>query len=310
MGKDWRIPVGRVEYRYLYPLTFFEYLDAMGKQDLLLLLSNIKIGDDSALLMFAENEYKQYLLLGGMPEVVADYSINHNFDRCREILTRIHSTYIEDISKYEKSETWRKYLETVVTEGPRAAGSIFNYENFAGSSYKSREMSEALRKVEKTMLCKQLPVINSTILPVTYKQKRSKKLIWLDVGIVNLINNIYPELLTGVYGGKLMEQIVGQTLLAIMSNNLIKLAYFAKDRDMGSAEVDFCFPWKQYLVGIEVKSGDNLNSKSLTSMIKDGEGRVVPIKVSWGKLEVKNGIINVPFYLLERWEYFVSNQLK
>jgi predicted AAA+ superfamily ATPase len=255
--------------------------------------------------MFAEDEYKQYLLLGGMPEVVADYSINHNFGQCREILTRIHSTYIEDISKYEKSETWRKYLETVVTEGPRVAGSIFNYENFAGSSYKSREMSEALRKVEKTMLCKQLPVINSTILPVIYKQKRSKKLIWLDVGIVNLINNIYPELLTGVYGGKLMEQIVGQTLLAIMSNNLIKLAYFAKDRDMGSAEVDFCFPWKQYLVGIEVKSGDNLNSKSLTSMIKSGEGRVVPIKVSWGKLEVKNGIINIPFYLLERWEYFV-----
>ncbi len=305
LQNDWRIPVGRVEYRYLYPLTFFEYLEGIGKKNLLVELQKIKLGQEIEYTKLVEDEFKQYLLLGGMPEVIADFNDHHDFGRVREILTRIQSTYIEDIGKYLKSEEERKYLETVVSEGPRLAGTIFNYEGFAGSSYRSREMSEAVRKIEKTMMCSQLPAVNSTALPVTYKYRRPKKMIWLDMGIVNLVNNAYSDLIKGEYGGKLMEQVVGQTLIATLSDGLTKLAYFSKDREVGSAEVDFCFPWKNKMVAMEVKSGTTMKSKSLTQMINEGAGRIVPIKVSWNGFEMKDEVLHLPVYLVERWEEFI-----
>lgn len=305
LQNDWRIPVGRVEFRYLYPLTFFEYLDGMRKENLLKELKKSEIGQEINYRQMVEDEFKQYLLLGGMPEVIADFSENHDFGRAREILTRIQSTYIEDIGKYLKNSEERKYLETVVAEGPRLAGTIFNYEGFAGSSYRSREMSEAVRRIEKTMLCTQLPAVNSTVLPIVYKYRRPKKMIWLDSGLVNLVSNAYPDLVRGEYGGELMEQMVGQTLIAIMGSGLTKLSYFAKDRDEGSAEVDFCFPWEGRIVAMEVKSGTAMKSKSLTQMIREGQGRVVPIKVSWNGLEMKDNVLHLPVYLVERWEDFI-----
>ena len=53
-------------------------------------------------------------------------------------------------------------------------------------------------------------------------------MIWLDMGIVNLVNNAYSDLIKGEYGGKLMEQVVGQTLIATLSDGLTKLAYFQR----------------------------------------------------------------------------------
>jgi hypothetical protein len=69
-----------------------------------------------------------------------------------------------------------------------------------------------------------------------------------------------------------MEQIVGQTIVASLSDELTKIAYFALDNDKGVAEVDFCFPCQGKLVAMEVKSGSNLKSRSLSNMIKLGEG--------------------------------------
>lgn len=306
LGKDWKIPVGRVEYRYLYPLTFFEYLEALNKQSLLIELNKINFGQRISYSKMVEDEFRQYILLGGMPEVIYDFNEHKDYGRVREILTRIQLTYSEDIGKYLKSGEERKYLEAVVEEGPRIAGSIFNYQHFAGTTYRSREMSDAVKKIEKAMICTQLPVINSTVLPSVYKNNRPKKLIWLDVGIVNLVNNVYPELIKGLYGGRLMEQVVGQVLVSVLSNGLTRLAYYAKDRDKGSAEVDFCFPWKEYLVGIEVKSGSSVKSRSLTVMREEGKKSVIPVIITWNKFEIRNKILYVPFYLIERLEDFIK----
>ena len=71
LGKDWKIPVGRVGYKYLYPLTFFEYLEAMGKTNLLNELNNVSFGKTVGGSLFLEDEFRQYILLGGMPEVMA-----------------------------------------------------------------------------------------------------------------------------------------------------------------------------------------------------------------------------------------------
>lgn len=303
LSKHFKIPVGRVDFRYLYPLTFLEYLGAVGKDQLAKEIKKVSLGENYGWDEIAKGEFKKYTFMGGMPEVVSDFIDKQDFFGVKQILSGLQTTYIEDVAKYMKKLSERKYLELVVEAGPRFAGSLFRYESFAGSEYRSREISDAFTTVEKAMLLTQVPSINSTNLPLVFKYRRPKKLIWLDAGIVNYSNNLYPELIKGVYGGRLMEQIVGQTLVAGFGGGPIKLGYWAKDKNKGSAEVDFCWQWRDKIVGLEVKSGSNLKSKSLSSMVKSGKGSVLPIQVSWNKLQIRpNGFLNLPFYLLERWE--------
>lgn len=307
LNKDFNIPVGRVEYRYLYPLTFFEYLEATGKTNLLTEIKNLKLNQNYVWDKLAEDEFKKYLFIGGMPEVISTYLEDKDLLKVREVLARLQTTFVDDIAKYMKSLSEKKFMELVIEEGPRFAGLLFKYEGFAGSVFRSREMSSAFSSVEKAMLLNQLLSINSTTLPIFYKYKRPKKLIWLDVGIVNYVNNSYPEMIKGVYKGRIMEQVVGQTLEAQLAGTPVKLGYWAKDKTKGSAEVDFCFQYESKIVGLEVKSGSNKKSRSLSSMVQQGKGKVIPVQVSWEKLEKKkNGVINIPFYLLEKWEEILS----
>lgn len=308
LTSDFKIPVGRVEYKYLYPLTFSEYLEATGKNLLKKEIFNIKLGDKENWNDIANDEYKKYTFIGGMPEVVANFSKNNDYFEVKQILSKLYSTYIDDVSKYTKNFAEKKYLEWVVEAGPRFAGGIFQYENFGDSGYRSREMSDAFRIVEKIMVLNQVVSVNSTNIPLNFKFKRPKKLIWLDVGIVNYCNNAYQDLLKGVYNGKIMEQVVGQTLIAKFKNWPFSLGYWAKDKDEGSAEVDFCWQRRDKIIGLEVKSGENLRSRSLNNMIETGKGNVIPVQVSWNKLELlKNGVLNIPFYLLERIDELLAS---
>ena len=154
--------------------------------------------------------------------------------------------------------------------------------------------------------------INSTVLPLARKYKRSKKLVWLDVGLVNQINNNYQELLTGGYKGKIMEQVVGQTLVASSSNQPQDVYYWARNKDEGSAEVDYCVQLRNKLIAIEVKAGGIREMKSLFSLLKI-DPQVVPIRVSWDQLQVERyrhdglqyEVRSIPFYLLERWKELI-----
>ena len=306
MGGKWSVPVGRVDYRSLFPLTFFEFLGAMGKDKLLSDLQDLKMGEKYPYHDLAKQVFGQYVLLGGMPEVIANFAEKQDYGRAREVLQRLQIGYVDDVAKYTKNEHEKKYLEAVVTNGAREGGKIFRYENFAGTDFHSREMSSAVARVEKTMLCHQVAVINSTILPMNLKLRRPKKMIWLDIGLVNLVNEYYGEIIQGDYSGRVMEQVVGQALLADLSSTFNQLVYFARDRYESSAEVDFCFINNSKLVAMEVKAGKTTTSRSLQGLMKDPLSEIVPVLVSWQELGIDRGMIKIPFYLLARWREFIG----
>lgn len=313
IDKNWLIPVGRVDYKYLYPMTFFEYLQAKKKTALLEALKKIKLGDQFKFGDLASELFKDYTVIGGMPEVVSSYINNGAYDEVKTILSRLHTAYIDDIRKYSKSNTDNKYLEQVVENGAKVAGTLFKYENFGGSSYRSREMGEAVQTVEKVMLLKQVMAVNSISLPIVPKGNRPKKMIWLDVGLANFINNAYKEIISGEYKGKIMEQIVGQSLIARGVDKQIDLYYWAKDRDEGSAEVDFCLQLDSRLVGMEIKSGNIFKMKSLFSM-GNADKHIILVRISWDSLKVETWkfaghtyrLLSLPFYLIDRWPELVN----
>ncbi|MBN1298318.1 MAG: ATP-binding protein [Actinobacteria bacterium] len=307
IDKSWSIPVGRIDYYYIYPMTFFEYLGAMGRHSLIDSLKNINPGEQFDFRDLAGSLFKEYIITGGMPEVVNSYASTGNYDEVKTILNRLQAAYIDDIRKYSKSNSDNKYLEYIVEYGARAAGLLFNYENFGGSNYHSREMAQAIGTVEKVMLLKQITAISSTVLPLNPKFKRPKKMIWLDVGLVNFINDAYKDLITGNYKGRVLEQVVGQSLIACGTHKKTELYYWAKERTQGSAEVDFCIQHGTKLVGIEVKSANILKLRSLFSMA-EADKNVIAVRVSWEELKFEKfefagktyKLLSVPFYLIDR----------
>lgn len=313
IDKDWSVPVGRVEYRYLYPMNFFEYLKARGKTALLDSLQKVQLGEKFPYGDIASDLYKEYVMVGGMPEVVRSFTETGDYGQIRAIFNRLQVAYIDDIRKYSRPRGSSKYLELILEQGPRLAGTIFKYENFGGSGYRSREIGEAIQSIEKVMLLRQLLAVNSTSLPVLPKNNRPKKMIWLDVGLVNNINNAYKEVLTGKYQGSMMEQIVGQSLLSSGTAKPMELYYWARDRQEGNAEVDFCFQYQTQLVGLEVKSGNVTKMKSLLSMA-DLNKDLLMIRVSWddlGKETIKYSgkeyqVLSLPFYLVDRYQDFLD----
>lgn len=312
MAGSWHVPVGRVEYRYMYPLTFFEFLSATGNAQWRQYLEQLEpgksiIGEEELRKLFTE-----YMLVGGLPEAVATSAKGLGIGAVKEIQARLFAAYSDDIGHYASGAD-RKYLDLAMATAPKLAGGLFKYENMGGSGYRGREIREAVDTLENIMLLTQVQAINSTTLPVFPKAKRAKKMIWLDIGLVNYANGSHEIAFQGSFHGRLLEQVVGQTLVAEGIRNKTEMYYWARDRDMGSAEVDFVIREGSRLAAIEVKSGETREMKSLFSMMDDGRKHIVPIRTSWsgfGPEKYRYGkrtyeVLSVPFYLLERWKELV-----
>lgn len=305
MWGKWSVPVGRIEYMYLYPMTFFEYLDALGRDDL---KDQPEVGE-----LLLKKYFRDYLIIGGMPEVVAGFVKDNSYSKAQEIQDRLLSSYEDDIDKYARTSE-RKYLQLVMKYGPKVAGGVFKYDNFGDSGYRSREIHEAMDLLEKVMLLKQIPSINSLNLPLIHKYKRAKKMIWLDTGVVNLANKVGQDLLKGRYKGKIMEQVVAQALISNGLRRSVDFTYWARNKDEGNAEVDFCFQHGSKIVGLEVKSGNSNSLRSLFSMIDIGGKVIIPVRISWDPLKVetysrggkKYKILSLPFYLIEDIEKYID----
>ncbi len=307
------LPVGRVEYAYLYPLDFFEYLEAKKETELLNFLRDVSAGEhipqgihEVALKLFYE-----YAMVGGMPEIVKVFLEKKNLEELKNIYSSLFTGYAEDVYKYSSLAN-AKYLTYVIEKGPLFAGTNITYEKFGGSNFRSREMGAAFDILEKVMLLYQVQATKSRELPLISQRKRPKKLLFLDVGLVNYQMGIQENFLNlgdlnDFYRGRIAEQIVGQNILAQFIDSSPRLFYWAKERPKGCAEVDFCLNKRGSILGIEAKSGRSKKLKSLFSFgssVKDnhlvrvysGELRRERVKIN----DKSFTLISLPFYLVPR----------
>lgn len=312
-------PVGRVEHAYLYPLDFFEYLKAKGEDKLLDFLSSVSLDANipQGIHQQAIESFYQYTMIGGMPEAVDTYLRNSNLGGLKTIYNALFTGYIEDVYKYS-SQAEVKYLSHIIENAPFFAGMTVTYEKFGGSNFRSREMGKAFSTLEKIMLMHQLEATKSKELPLVGQQKRPKKLIFLDVGLVNYIMGIQQEYvklkgLNHFYRGRIAEQVVAQNIISQFTDFSPSIFYWAKDKKKGSAEVDFCLQQKAKILGIEVKAGSSRRLKSLFSFsqevkepflirVYDGSLRKEKIKIGKGQFV----LWSLPFYLIPRifeWKF-------
>lgn len=260
-------PVGQVNLLDLYPMTFLEFLDAVGKPMLRELIRDCKHFTPFPEPFHIElmDLLKQYYFIGGMPEAVSVYREIGTFDDVRKVHEEIIETYLLDFSKHaETSEVikisliWKSIPAHLGKENKKFIFSAVQ------KSARTREYESALQWLADAGLIYKSYNISTPKSPLSsYASSNIFKVYLLDVGLLGAMSNISPEsLLRGneifsEFHGSMVENYVAQQLVSRYKE---KLFYWTSP---GKAEVDFVFPVGESIYPLEVKAGVNLKSKSL-----------------------------------------------
>lgn len=301
-------PVGRVMYMDLRPCSFYEFLGAIGKTNLLAVLSQ----KPEYTVAFHEqliHQFNQYTIIGGMPEAVQRYADTQDIVTIEDVYETLVQAYKDDSEKYVRGNKLTEVVRFILSYGWGFSGETITLGNFANSGYKSREVGKAFRLLEKAMILELVYPISSTQMPIIPETKRMPKLIWFDTGLVNYQAGIRKEIIGSTdmvdsWRGHLAEQITAQELLSIEDRVGQHRSFWARPNN--GAEVDFIFTHNSRLYPIEVKSGTNARLRSL-HVFMDNSNIDTAIRVwsnpySVDKVKTPNGkeyrLINLPFYLI------------
>ena len=177
-------PVGRIEYLYLHPLNFEEFLGAIGNQVALDVLQSIPVPDYAHSILL--NLFNEYAVIGGMPEVVKNYVKDKNIANLSKTYNRLWQSYKDDVAKYASSEIDRKIIRHVIEMAPYETDRI-KFEGFGKSNYKSREVGEALRALDLAKIVQLIYPTTTVESPITPDLKKRPRLQFLDTGMLNQI---------------------------------------------------------------------------------------------------------------------------
>ena len=309
LKKNISFPVGRVEYLSVRPCVFNEFLRAISETQLEKALLNHKIPE--ALHTKTMNLFNTFALIGGMPEVVADYAENKNFVGLNSIYESLLTSYRDDVEKYARNETMTQVIRYILQSGWNFAAQRITLSGFGGSSYKSREIGEAFRTLEKTFVLELCHPTTDILVPITKDLKRSPKLLWLDCGLVNYAANVQKEVfgaadILDAWRGKIAEQIVAQELLALDSRVSNQRNFWVRNKKDSDAEVDFVLQYDSKVIPIEVKSGHNAKLRSLHLFMEEAPHdiavRIWSQPFSVDEVSTQKGkrfkLINLPFYYI------------
>lgn len=307
-NNDIHFPVGRVEYKVLRPASFPEFLGALGEEQALEQLENMPCSN------FAHERllqlYREYAITGGMPEVVHKYARNRDLKTLRPVYDSLIASYLEDVEKYAQNDVRVLHLRHAIRASLQLAGQRIQFAGFGQSAYRSREMGEALRALEKVWLVQLIYPTSSATLPLIPDLRKSPRLQILDTGLLNYFVGLQKEMLltqelSSVYRGIMMEHLSGQELLAHRYEAMSSLAFWSRDKNSSSAEVDFVELFDGMVIPIENKSGKTGTLRSLHQFMEIAPHRFA-VRLYAGRLEITEArtprgqsfrLLNLPYYL-------------
>lgn len=307
MHEGTSFPVGKVEFLDLRPLTFKEFLKALGEEELIKLIEQknmelIKIFSDKLKVYL-----KQYFYIGGMPEVVASYIESKDFQEVRKKQEILLNAYEQDFSKHAPStiiprirQLWhniptqlskenKKFIYGLIKEGARA-----------------REYEIALSWLIDCGLVYQVNRINDCKVPlVAYQDFNAFKLYLLDVGLLCAMAKL--DLKTILEGNEIFVEFKGalteQYVLAELKENLNALTFYWSS-EKSSCEIDFIIQIGKNNVPIEVKANENLQAKSLKSFVQRYNTKM-NVRTSMSDYRKEEWLINIPLYLIGELERLI-----
>ena len=188
-------PVGRVEYLVMKPLNFKEFLNALNQEASLDIINNKIPAPD-----FTHDKlmklFHTYSIIGGMPEVIQKYAEQKDIIALNSVFDSLIVSYLDDVDKYARNYSMANVIRHAVSNAFYEAGNRIKFQGFGNSNYKSREMGEALKVLEKAMLIYLLYPSSSVKPPLKPNTKKSPRLQVLDTGMLNYFAGFQKDLFT------------------------------------------------------------------------------------------------------------------
>jgi len=324
MQKVKSFPVGRVEFLYLHPLNFQEYLEAVGKQELLGYLQSVPIKPVAHKLLM--NAFHRYAIIGGMPEVIKIDVQQQSLSDLPRIYESIWGTYKNDVEKYTSNDTERKIIKHLMDTAPLYLDERVKFQGFGNSNYRSREVGEAFRTLDDAKIIRLIYPTTDLQPPLKTDLKKSPRLQFLDTGLVNYSLGIQLEMLAmddlnSAYKGAVIPHLITQELISLQSISSHKPNFWVREKSQSNAEVDLLFTHQDLVIPIEIKSGSTGSLKSLHQFI-DAADHPYAIRMYAGAFNIEKAItpsqkpyllMNLPYYagtaLPQYVEWFVQQEL-
>ena len=268
---NYSMPVGRIEYLYMGPMNFIEYLTATGEDNLIQLLNNFKWGDSFPTTAHNRlcSHLRDYFIVGGMPEAVDAFITDASANQVIDVQISIIETYQDDFAKYAKHSQLNE-LQNVFQHVPLTAGEKVKYSNI-NPHRPARDIKVAIELLEKAGIIIRVNHSDATGIPLKANMNAKQfKLYFLDVGLLNNVCGTrhlsmeHLSTLRFVNEGNIAEQFIAQHLLySGRPNAKPELYYWLREGKSNNAEVDFVIPQEERIIPTEVKAGKSGTLKSL-----------------------------------------------
>jgi len=315
-AQDFRMPVGRVEFLFLKPMSFFEFLIATDNQQIISWMENICVYDQIPDAIHSEclRLVNIYMATGAMPAAIDSYIKEQDMLRVRQLQHNLLNTYRNDFGKYASIAN-QQHCERIFTKAPALIAKNFRYKD-VDPDVQSRSLKIALQLMFKAGIL--FPVYHSSAstLPLSGQLNEKKfKLLFLDIGLaathLNLdLTSFLNNELEPSNKGQLTEQFVGQELLAYQPcYQQPQLYFWSRDKASSTAEVDYLYNYKNHIIPIEVKSGATGRLRSIKLFLKQTKSPI-GVKTSIDTLSVKDNILSCPLYLLSQLKRLLGEIIK
>lgn len=304
LSKAKGFPVGKVNFLTLYPCSFFEFLDATGKEKLRTYLEEIASFESIPGPIHEQliELLRFYYFVGGMPEAVKVFSEQENLNQVRKIQKDILDAYLLDFSKHAPAHevmkitaTWESVPGQLARENKK-----FTYSMITKNA-RSRDYENSIQWLSDAGLIHRSFCVTAPRLPIeSYSNKNSFKIFLLDVGLLSAVSQVSAksilqgsELFTE-FKGALTENFVAQELKVKVGGDLY---YWASK---GEAEVDFVIPHENEIYPLEVKAVTNTKQKSLKLYEEKYHPRYRS-RASLLNLKKEDNFCNYPLYLIAKF---------
>lgn len=317
---EFSMPVGRINYLYLEPLSFEEFLIADGSEKLVEVLSAYQLSESMPEILHENlmEKLKEFFFVGGLPAAVNKWNDSRSMEAVSQVHQDLLATYRDDFNKYGK-KTDVKYLDDVLTAAPRMLGEkcVFSRLNPVAGTV---PMKSAVSLLSKAKLVHPIQATAANGVPLRAEiNEKIFKLLFIDIGLANsqLGFNLHHWIATPnvelTNSGGVSEQLVGQLLRTVEPFYVSPQLYYWVNQNKGSeAELDYIYAHQHQVIPIEVKAGKTGSLKSLHQFMAKKQYELavrvnadmpslvaVDVKTNTGE-PAQYKLISIPFYLLEQ----------
>ena len=298
------LAVGRVQFLYVYPLSFGEFLTASGQDDL---RQHIKKEIPHPVLHQKLLEFiKTYFWLGGMPAVVSEWLRDQNPMNCQDLQNEIIDIYRKDFVKYAKKFQLES-LEKVFSSIPLQLGKKFKYVTVDPHS-RALPLKNALDLLSMAGIAQTVYHSGAQGLPLgAMRDDHFFKVFFFDIGLAQRMLGLdlsawVTEPIAVNHLGAICEQFVAQEYIAYTSKKSPpELYYWHRQEKQSNAEVDFVFLKQNKIIPAEVKAGSKGQLRSLQIFLETHPNSPYGLKISEAEFNLNPTLQAIPFYGIEAW---------